>query len=321
MIMNQHTQTTPANTALATSESPLEQSGSPKTKFFKGNVTPKADIYQSVTGRIVRMLEMGVKPWVCPWRRHGISGIPTNFSTGSTYRGINIMLLWCSAAERGYQDSRWLTYKQANALGGQVRKGETGTTCIFYKTLEKENPDGEPELIPILKTFSVFNVEQIDGLNAGTDSDSEIWQYPATQFEPIIQVENLFQRTGAKITERGQLAFFQPSTDEIWLPERHLFTDAANFYATGLHELVHWSGARSRLGREMKGVFGSQEYAFEELIAELGSAFLMADLGIAGEVQHENYIGSWLEALKSDKRYLFKAASAASKAHLFLIEL
>ena len=320
MTMNLHTQTTAPKTAPATSVSPLEQSGSSKTKFAKGKAKPKTDIYQVVTDSIIEALEMGVKPWVCPWKRNGmVSGIPSNFSTGTAYSGMNIMLFWCRAAKQGFQDSRWLTYKQAQELGGQVRKGETGTTGIFYKTLEKENEAGELEFIPMLKTFTVFNVEQIDGLKMGAIDGVEIEPQSVTEFDPLPQVENLFQRTGANITERGQQAFFQPSTDEIWLPERHLFTDAANFYATGLHELVHWSGAKSRLNRDMKGKFGSEGYAFEELIAELGSAFLMADLGVTGEVQHENYIGSWLKALKGDKRYIFKAASAASKAHQFLM--
>lgn len=161
----------------------------------------------------------------------------------------------------------------------------------------------------------MFNVEQIDGLPL---SDEAV--FPAETFEPLPQAEALFRNSGATIIEKGQNAFFAPSTDEIHLPERRLFSNAANFYATGMHELVHWSGAKSRLNREMKGKFGSGDYAFEELIAELGSAFLMADLGIVGEVQHESYIASWLKALRNDKRYIFKAASAASKAHRYLVD-
>lgn len=225
------------------------------------------------------------------------------------------MLLWIIASEQGFNDSRWMTYKQAKEEGGQVRKGEHGTTAIFYTTLEKENDDGETDYIPILKTFTVFNVEQIDGLPV---SDEAV--FPAETFEPIPHAEALFRNSGATIIEKGQNAFFAPSTDEIHLPDRRLFSDAANFYATGLHELIHWSGGKSRLNREMKGKFGSEGYAFEELIAELGSAFLMSDLGIVGEVQHESYISSWLKALKNDKRYIFKAASAASKAHRYLMD-
>lgn len=167
----------------------------------------------------------------------------------------------------------------------------------------------------MLKTFNVFNVEQIDGLPLTTETVSS-----EATFEPLPEAENLFQKSGADIIEKGQNAFFRPSTDEVWLPERHLFSDAANFYATGLHELVHWTGGEKRLNREMKGTFGSADYAEEELVAEPGSAFLMADLGIVGEVQHESYITSWPQALKNDKRYVFKAASAASKAHRYLMD-
>ncbi|MFJ5398586.1 ArdC family protein [Pectobacterium sp. CHL-2024] len=312
MTISLHTQTSAPNTAAATSVSPLEQSGSSKTKFSK----TKTDIYLTVTNSIITALEAGVKPWSCPWQRvPGMSGLPSNFATGIAYSGMNIMLLWCSASKQGFGDSRWMTYKQAQAVGGQVRKGEHGTTAIFYTTLEKENEDGEIDQIPMLKTFNVFNAQQIDGLPLTTETVS-----PEATFDPLPEAENLFQKSGANIIEKGQNAFFRPSTDEVWLPERHLFSDAANFYATGLHELVHWSGGKKRLNREMKGKFGSADYAEEELVAELGSAFLMADLGIVGEVQHESYIASWLQALKNDKRYVFKAASAASKAHRYLMD-
>ncbi|BEN64645.1 TPA: DUF1738 domain-containing protein [Yersinia enterocolitica] len=312
MTISLHTQASAPNTAAVTSVSPLDPSGCPKTKFSK----TKTDIYQTVTDSIIAALETGVKPWACPWQRTpGMSGLPSNYATGMAYGGMNIMLLWISASEQGFNDSRWMTYKQAKAEGGQVRMGEHGTTAIFYTTLEKENDDGETDYIPMLKTFTVFNVEQIDGLPL---SDEAV--FPAETFEPIPQAEALFRNSGATIIEKGQNAFFAPSTDEIHLPDRRLFSDAANFYATGLHELIHWSGGKIRLNREMKGKFGSEGYAFEELIAELGSAFLTADLGITGEVQHESYIASWLKELKNDKRYIFKAASAASKAHRYLMD-
>lgn len=312
MSISLHNQTTAPNTAAATSVSPLDPSGSSKTKLSK----TRTDIYQTVTDSIIAALEAGVKPWSCPWQRvPGMSELPSNYATGAAYSGMNIMLLWSSASEQGFKDSRWMTYKQAKAEGGQVRKGEHGTTAIFYSTLEKENDDGETDYIPMLKTFTVFNVEQIDGLPLTMETVS-----PEATFDPLPQAENLFRKSGANIIEKGQNAFFSPSNDEVWLPERHLFSDAANFYAIGLHELVHWSGGKSRLNREMKGKFGSEGYAAEELVAELGSAFLMADLGIVGEVQHESYIASWLKALKNDKRYIFKAASTTSKAHRYLME-
>ncbi|WP_262016882.1 ArdC family protein [Serratia liquefaciens] len=312
MTIYLHTQVSAPNTAAATSVSPLDPSGSSKTKFSK----TKTDIYQTATDSIISALEAGVKPWSCPWQRvTDMSRLPSNYATGAAYSGMNIMLLWSSASEQGFSDSRWMTYKQAQAEGGLVRKGDQGTTAFFYTTLEKENDDGETDYIPMLKTFTVFNVEQIDGLPLSNEV-----VFPAETFEPLPRAEALFRTSGATIIEKGQNAFFAPSTDEIRLPERYLFADAANFYATGLHELVHWSGAKSRLNREMKGKFGSEDYAFEELIAELGSTFLMADLGIVGEVQHESYIASWLKALKNDKRYIFKAASAASKAHRYLMD-
>ena len=313
MTISLHNPRTSApNTAAATSVSPLDPSGSSKTKFSK----TRKDIYQTVTDNIIAALEAGVKPWYCPWQRvSGMSGLPSNYATGVAYSGMNIMLLWSSASKQGFSDSRWLTYKQAQSVGGQVRTRERGTTAIFYTTLEKENDAGEIDHIPMLKTFTVFNVQQIGGLPL-----TKVTVSPEARFAPLPQAENLFRKSGANIIEKGQNAFFSPSTDEVWLPERHLFADAANFYATGLHELVHWSGGKKRLNREMKGKFGNADYAEEELVAELGSAFLMADLGIEGEVQHESYIASWLKALKNDKRYIFKAASAASKAHRYLMD-
>lgn len=320
MTMTLNSQLTSPNTVPATSVSPLDESGSSNTKWSKGKKAPTQDLYQTVADSIIEALEAGVKPWVCPWQRvNGMSGIPANYTTGATYSGINIMLLWASASKQGFTDGRWLTYKQAEAKGAQVRKGEKGTTAIFYTTLEKEDEQGETTKIPMLKTFTVFNVLQIDGLPLETtEPDVSPASEPAA-FDLFPQAETLMQQCGATITERGQAAYFRPSTDEIVLPERHLFDDAANFYATALHELVHWTGGKGRLNREMKGRFGSEGYAFEELIAELGCAFLMADLGVVGDVQHDSYIASWLNALKNDKRFIFKAASFASKSHQFLM--
>lgn len=322
MTMTLNSQTTAPNIVTATSVSPLDPSGSSKPKFSKTKTKtktkPKPDIYQTVTDSIVSALEAGVKPWVCPWQRvAGMTGIPTNYTTGASYSGMNIMLLWCSASEQGFTDPRWLTYKQAQAEGAQVRKGEKGTMGIFYSMIEKENENGDVENYPMLKTFTLFNAQQIDGLPQSEEVEPAI---EADIFDPLPNVEALLKRSGANITERGQAAYFNPQADAIVLPERRLFAHAADFYATGLHELTHWSGAKTRLNREMKGKFDSEGYAFEELIAELGSAFLMADLGVVGDVQHENYIASWLKALKNDKRYIFKAASAASKAHRYLMD-
>lgn len=307
MTISLHTTRTSApNTAAATSVSPLDPSSSSKTKFSK----TRKDIYQTVTDNIITALEAGVKPWSCPWQRVCVmSSLPSNYATGVAYIGMNIMLLWSSASKQGFSDSRWLTYKQAQAAGGQVRMHERATTAIFYTTLEKENDAGEVEHLPMLKTFTVFNVQQIYGLLALTTETIT----PEATFDPLPLAENLFRKSGANIIEKGQNAFFSPSTDEVWLPERHLFSDAANFYATGLHEFVHWSGGKKRLNREMKGKFGSADYAEEELVAELGSAFLMAELGIVGEVQHESYIASWLQALKTTSAMFSKRPAPLPK--------
>ncbi len=193
------TRTSAPNAAAATSVSPLDPSGSSKTKFSKN----RKDIYQTVTDNIIAALEAGVKPWSCPWQRvSGMSGLPSNYATGVAYSGMNIMLLWCSASTQGFSDSRWLTYKQAQAAGGQVRTREHGTTAIFYTTLEKENDAGEIDYIPMLKTFTVFNVQQIDGLPLITDTVS-----PEAIFDPLPQAENLFRKSGANIIEKGQMPF------------------------------------------------------------------------------------------------------------------
>ncbi|MPY24461.1 ArdC family protein [Shewanella sp. YLB-07] len=320
------TQPTSTNAFIETA-SHKTQAGSPKSDISNSKRKTRAkgkkshtDLYQEITDQVIAALENGVKPWVCPWETsNGSSGLPVNFDTRHAYSGINVLLLWCAASASGFASSSWLTFKQALALGGCVRKGEKGTRIIFYKMLEKENQQGEKENIPMLKSFTVFNVEQIDGLNIEPVPVNDI--EVVSGFEALEHVEQFFIDTGANITEQGESAFFRPSTDEIVLPSRERFTNAADFYATGLHELVHWCGAKPRLDRPMRNKFGSEDYAFEELIAELGCSFLMASLGVTGEVQHESYIASWLKRLHNDKRYIFKAASAASKAHQYLTEL
>nr|WP_069594779.1 zincin-like metallopeptidase domain-containing protein [Aliivibrio fischeri]OED52745.1 DNA primase [Aliivibrio fischeri] len=234
---------------------------------------------------------------------------------------MNIMLLWMSAAMQSFSSSSWMTFKQAQEKGGQVRKGEKGTHIFFYNMIEKtDKGTDEVERYAMLKTYCVFNIDQIDGL-------------PESMYRPVVtvndkvtvrsleHVESFLNATGASIVYNGQRAFYRPSTDEIVIPDVSRFSSTEDLYATTLHELTHWTGHQSRLERKNNNAFGSKDYAFEELIAELGSVFLMADLGVVGEVQHESYIANWLEALKGDKRYIFKAASQASKAHQFLQQL
>ncbi|KFA96686.1 ArdC family protein [Vibrio sp. ER1A] len=277
---------------------------------------PKKDFYQEVTNQIIEALEQGIKPWSCPWDVTQASGMPTNFMTQKEYQGMNIMLLWMSAQMNRFSSSKWLTFKQAKELGGQVRKGEKGTHIFFYKMVEKKSNEGngdEKEAYPMLKTFVVFNLDQVEGLS-DTNSETVV----RDEVTLIDEVEHFIRSTEAKISYCGQKAFFRPSTDEVVIPEHDRFHSTADLYATIMHELTHWTGHKTRLDRDSKGKFGSKDYAFEELIAELGAAFLMADFGIIGEVQHESYIASWLEVLKNDKRYIFKAATQASKAHQYL---
>ncbi len=269
----------------------------------------KADFYQEITDRIISALEAGVTPWACPWEVELANGLPFNASTGHFYSGMNTVLLWSSAMEQRFTSSAWLTMKQANKLGGRIRKGEKSTPLFFYSMVEKEKDDGKKEEYPMLKIYRVFNLDQIEGLSEDYVPEAR------TQ-----RVDEFVASTGAYIEHYGQKAFYRPSVDKIVMPETP-FRSTDDYYATLLHELTHWTGAKQRLDRKGGAVFGDKDYAFEELVAELGSAFLLAELGVTGTVQHDSYIASWLKALKNDKRYIFKAASQASKAHQYLVNL
>ncbi|MEH6533535.1 MAG: zincin-like metallopeptidase domain-containing protein [Photobacterium frigidiphilum] len=307
----------------ATSVSPLEQSGSNKNVSSKRKprrVTKVAkDMYQIVTDRIIQSLEKGVKPWVCPWdRTQECTQLPMNFKTKHQYSGVNILLLWSEIVEKGYSSPYWLTYKQAVELGGNVIKGQKGTAIIFYKMLEKDNDQGEKNMIPMLKSFTVFNLDQIENIEKPSVSVSEARKVQG-DFVTLDHVEAAMVETGATISHLGVRAFYSPSHDVITLPTKDRFASSSDYYATAMHELTHWSGYKSRLDRDLKNSFGSKDYAFEELVAELGAAFCCADLSVFGKVQHEDYIAGWLKKLNDDKRFIFKAASLASKAHAFLI--
>ncbi len=304
------------NIATDTNLSNTGKEGFPKNEPLKSkSKKPSRDIYQEITDKVITAIEAGVMPWSCPWAVDGHQGLPFNYSTNAQYRGINILMLWLEAQTQQFSSSAWLTYRQATALGGQVRKGEKGTTCIYYNTVEKENAKGEIDNIPFIRTFTVFNLSQIDGIEPLCDAA------PIDGgFEPISLAENILVQSGADITEHGDRAFYRPSTDNIYLPDRQRFTSSHDFYATAFHELTHWTQAKHRLNRKRISDKEREDYAFEELIAELGAAFLMAGIGIDGEnTQHESYIAHWLTALRNDKRYLFKAAAAASKAHQYIV--
>jgi antirestriction protein ArdC len=242
--------------------------------------------------------------------------------TGTAYQGVNVLLLWAAAAAGGYSNDCWLTYKQAAEMGGQVRKGEKSVTCVFFKTLERESENEadsteKTNSVRMIKPFWLFNLDQIDGIEKPQAPG------PLKEFQQINAAENVLIRSGAVIREVGEKAFYQPSTDEVYLPERTRFASEIEFYSVALHELTHWTGAKHRLARDFAKRFGSEAYAFEELIAELGSAFLNAELGFAASMipNHAGYIESWLKVLKNDKRAIFTAASQASKAHSYIVDL
>ncbi len=297
-----------------------------KTKTTKSmEHKPHSDLYQEVTDKIVAELEQGQFPWVQPWDgKHAacVVGLPKNASTGNHYSGINILILWGAVIEHGYSSQNWLTFKQAKALGGTVRKGERGeVVCYVDRFTPKEEQrkaaktGEEAASIPFLKRYRVFNIAQCDGL---PDEVSEI-AAPSPEREIIPRAEALAKATGAKIRIGGDRAFYDPLADFMQLPPQPAFNNQINYYRTCFHELGHWTGHPSRLDRDQSGRFRTKSYAREELVAELNAAFTCASLDIVPTVRHADYLGSWLEILKEDKRAIFRAASQASKATDFLL--
>lgn len=283
----------------------------------------ETSLYDEVTAKIVAELEAGRFPWVQPWGRPGGTalGLPRNGVTGRRYSGVNILLLWGAAIEHGYPSQGWLTFNQALKAGGRVRKGEHGTPVVYAdrftprKELERAARDGdEPGMVPFLKRFVVFNLAQCEGL-IGVDPEPA----PIPERRTIPHAEALIAATGADFRTGGDRAFYVPSQDFIRVPPQPAFRDQINYYRTCFHELSHWTGHLSRLNRQQSGDYGSKTYGREELVAEMGAAFVCATLGITPTVRHADYLGAWLETLKEDNRAIFRAASQASKAADFLL--
>ncbi len=278
----------------------------------------RTSLYAEVTDRIVADLERGVFPWVQPWDASSLGvGLPENARTGRRYSGINVLVLW-DAAVRGQRSvQRWVTFRQALELGGAVKKGERGTTVFFA---DRFTPKGEKDraaqtgeearAVPFLKRHTVFNVAQCDGL------PDEANAVPAAlpEREAVPHADAVIGATGAEIRVGGDMAFYVPSQDYIAVPPQQAYFAQVDWYRTVFHELGHWTGHKSRLDRELCGRFGSEDYAREELVAEMASAFLCASLWIAPTVRHADYLGAWLKALRDDARAIFRAASQASKA-------
>ena len=282
------------------------------------------DIYQTITDKIITELEAGTVPWVRPWSGEA-DPFPRNALSQRPYRGINTVVLGMEAHCRGYASNQWLTFKQAQQLGGHVRKGERASTIIYYqaKMMEKDDSEtmadgdeAEKRFVPLLKLFSVFNVDQVEGL---PESYLEMPVLEA-DWDASATAEQIMECSGAAIRHQGFKAFYSPTNDLIYLPGKTTFADAAAYYSTALHELCHWTGSSTRLGRKLGRRFGESAYAMEELIAELGSAFLSAHCRLDGKLQHASYISSWLEVLQRDKRAVFVAAAQAQKAADYLLE-
>lgn len=288
--------------------------------------TPKKgkDLKQDITDKIIELMQAGPAQWQKTWAVAAANGMPVNATTGAPYRGVNILLLWVATAEAGYTTNRWMTYKQAQAVGANVRKGEKSVTCVFFDMIKKkEAQDDEAQFFPMAKAFHLFNLDQIENLPAELQADEPVTTTKV--FEPCGAADDFLVASGAAITHKGGRAFYRPSTDEIYMPPREAFTTPENYYATVLHELTHWTGHASRLDRDFSKTsrFGDESYAFEELVAELGAAFLAGHFGfVASTVEdHASYMASWIKVLKNDKNAIFTAAKHAGAAMDYLLDI
>jgi len=283
------------------------------------------NLYRDITDKIIAELEQGIVPWVQPWTSGSQLcplGLPVNGLTRRSYSGINILLLWSALEDRGFASPYWVTFKQCIAMGGTVRKGEKGTHVYFAdkfvpqkEKARAEETGDEPNSIAFLKRYTVFNAEQCDGLPKGLIAS------PVAKYERQIvpEAEALIAATGADFRIGGDQAFYVPSEDFIRIPNQTAYTDQINFYRTAFHELGHWTGHKARLDRNLTTKFGTQDYAREELVAEMATAFVCASLGIVPTVRHADYIGNWLQVLKEDAKAIVRAASLASKASDFIL--
>jgi antirestriction protein ArdC len=292
------------------------------------NTTPRADVYARITAKIVADLEQGIRPWFKPWNAEHAAGKITRplRHNGVPYQGINVVMLWSASVAKGYACPLWLTFKQALALGGNVRKGETGELVVYADRITRtETADNGQEVereIPFLKGYTVFNAEQCEGLPAHYQARAEAPALPVTA--RLAHADRFFSQTGATIRHGGTRAYYAEGSDHVQMPPFETFRDAESHAATLAHELIHWTKHPTRLARDFGRVrFGDEGYAKEELVAELGSAFLAADLGLTPDVQpdHAAYIGTWLKALKDDRKLIFMAASHAQRAADYLHSL
>jgi antirestriction protein ArdC len=286
------------------------------------------DVYRAVTDCIIAGIEAGAGEFVMPWHGNGVViSKPKNVQTCMEYHGINVIALWAQAYVNGFQSGYWASYRQWQNVGGQVKKGSQGSTIVFYKPLDTETSEGATEDEKrsrfVARASRVFNADQIEGW---APSEPE---RPLGTAETLGQVEAFVAATGADVYHGGTIACYRIGGDYIEMPDRDRFigtptSTATEAYAsTTLHELVHWSGAKHRLDRGFEGVFTKEARAAEELVAEIGAAFLCADLGVASvpRPDHAAYVASWLQLLKNDARAIFTASKLANRAAAYLHEL
>lgn len=273
----------------------------------------KVNVKEMVTNQIIEALKAGVIPWTKCWTpRHGSA---RNGHSGHFYRGVNVLLLAMSRHLGGYTSNEWYTFKGAKAKGGSVRKGEKSTHVIFYKKLIREDAEGNVSSFPLLKYYNVFNRCQIDGLPDEVKPEEN-------EHTPDEMATKIVEATGVKISYGFDRACYYPSTDNIEMPALEQFNSASAFHSTEFHEVTHWTGRSTRMDR--KGIVdptmrGSSKYAFEELVAEMGSAFLCAEIGVEGELTHADYIGHWITKLENDTNFIFKASTQAQAACDFIL--
>lgn len=286
----------------------------------------KLDVHQAVTDQIIAAIEAGVGSWQMPWHRSG-EGLnrPVNIDTGNHYRGVNVIALWASAQMRGFSTGTWGTYRQWGNRDCQVRKGEKASLIVFYKELDisrdnSQTGEAEADTVMFARASWVFNSDQVDGFQPST---IPVTTSPAKRIDTA---EHFIQTTGADIRHGGTRAYYRHTDDFVQMPDIERFlgsttsTATESYYATLLHELTHWTGHEKRCDRQFGDRFGNDAYAMEELVAELGAAFLCTDIGITAELRadHAQYIEHWLKIMKADKKAIFTAAAKAAKASDFL---
>ena len=290
--------------------------------------TPRSDVYTRVTETIIAQLEQGVRPWQQPWSGEHAGGRiarPLRF-TGQPYKGINVLMLWDATLRHGFASPVWCTYNQAKAAGGQVKAGSKGSLVVYADRLTKTETGDDGEAgdrdIYFMKGYTVFNLDQVEGLAADRYRPAEL--PPAEPMERIAGADRFFAQTGADVRHGGNRAYYSPATDFVQMPHFEAFCDAESHAATLAHELTHWTKHPARLDRDFgRQRFGDEGYAREELVAEIGSAFLCCDLGITPEIRddHAAYLASWLRVLRDDKRAIFQAAAHAQRAADYLHSL